>query len=284
MYRVLIDSCGELFPEMLSDPDHFASIPLTLEVDGEDIIDDDTFDQASFLSKVKASPTVPKSACPSPDAYIREFKNADHIYIITLSSKLSGSYNSACLAKDIYLEDMENEDGFEDLKVHVFDSKSASIGQTLIGQKIAELEESGMDFDEIISEVDEYIDEQHTFFILETLETLRKAGRLSGVKAMLASALSIKPVMGSTPEGSIQQLGQGRGMIRAIDKMVDDMLQVTLHTDKKTLAISHCNAPATAERVKEAVLKKANFKEVKIINTRGVSSMYANDGGIIMVV
>ena len=132
--------------------------------------------------------------------------------------------------------------------------------------------------------VDEYIDEQHTFFILETLETLRKAGRLSGVKAMLASALSIKPVMGSTPEGSIQQLGQGRGMIRAIDKMVDDMLQVTLHTDKKTLAISHCNAPATAERVKEAVLKKANFKEVKIINTRGVSSMYANDGGIIMVV
>ena len=101
MYRVLIDSCGELFPEMLSDPDHFASIPLTLEVDGEDIIDDDTFDQASFLSKVKASPTGPKSACPSPDAYIREFKNADHIYIITLSSKLSGSYNSACLAEDI---------------------------------------------------------------------------------------------------------------------------------------------------------------------------------------
>lgn len=282
MYRILIDSCGELFPEMTEDKDHFASIPLTLEVDGQEIIDDASFDQADFLKRVKASPTGPKSACPSPEAYIREFHEADHVYIITLSSKLSGSYNSACLARDIYLEDME--DGESDMKIHVFDSKSASIGETLIGKRIAELEEAGKSFEEIIRETDAYIETQHTFFILETLETLRKAGRLSGVKAMLANALNIKPVMGSTPEGSIQQLGQGRGMIRAIDRMVDSMLSVTPDPDKRTLAISHCNAPATAERLKEVLLRKSVFREIIVVPTRGVSSMYANDGGIIMVV
>ncbi|MFN2925470.1 DegV family protein [Lachnospiraceae bacterium YH-ros2228] len=284
MYRILIDSCGELFPEMVKDPDHFASIPLTLEVGNEEIPDDESFDQKAFLKKVKESPTSPKSACPSPDAFIREFKGADRIYIITLSSKLSGSYNSACLARDIYLEDMEDEDEDQTTKIHVFDSKSASIGQTLIGKRIAELEESGASFEEVVKETDAYIEEEHTFFILETLETLQKAGRLSGVKAMLANALNIKPVMGSTPQGSIQQLGQGRGMIRAIDKMIDEMLKVTSHPETKCLAISHCNAPETAEKVKEAALKKSAFREIKIVPTRGVSSMYANDGGIILVI
>ena len=139
MYKIIIDSCGELNEKMKQDS-HFANVPLTLEVDGEDIIDDASFDQTSFLAKVAASPTGPKSACPSPSAYMDEMEDAEHIYIVTLSAQLSGSYNSACLAKDLFEEEHEDED--TEFKVHVFDSKSASIGQTLIGLKIQECEEA----------------------------------------------------------------------------------------------------------------------------------------------
>jgi DegV family protein with EDD domain len=281
MYKIIIDSCGELNEKMKQDS-HFANVPLTLEVDGEDIIDDASFDQTSFLAKVAASPTGPNSACPSPSAYMDEMEDAEHIYIVTLSAQLSGSYNSACLAKDLFEEEHEDED--TEFKVHVFDSKSASIGQTLIGLKIQECEEAGMSFEEVIEAVDAYIAQQHTFFVLETLETLRKAGRLSNLKAKLASTLNIKPIMGSTEIGSIQQLGQARGMMKALDKMVECMLEVTQNCEEKVLAISHCNCPERAKLLMEKVMAKANFKEIFIVDTQGVSSMYANDGGLIMVV
>jgi len=280
MYKIIIDSCGELNAQMKADP-HFANVPLTLEVDGEEIVDDASFDQASFLAKVAASPTSPKSACPSPSAYMDEMEDAEHVYIVTLSAQLSGSYNSACLAKDLYEEDHEDED---DVRVHVFDSKSASIGQTLIGLKIAECEEAGMEFSKVVETVDAYIAEQHTFFVLETLETLRKAGRLSNLKAKLASTLNIKPVMGSTEIGSIQQLGQARGMVRALDKMVECLLEVTQNCEDKVLAISHCNAPERAQMLKDKLLQKAKFKDIFIVDAQGVTSMYANDGGLVMVV
>lgn len=283
MYKIIIDSCGEI-PQNLKQDGRFVNVPLTLEINGEDIIDDETFDQASFLEKVAKSPTGPKSACPSPASYMKAMEgDADHIYVITLSAQLSGSYNSAVLAKSLYEEELEDEDEDREVLIHVFDSKSASIGQTLIGMKIAELEEAGCSFEEVVEQTDAYIAEQHTFFVLETLETLRKAGRLSNLKAMIAGTLNIKPIMGSTDEGSIQQLGQARGMVKALDKMVECLMATAIHPEKKILAISHCNAPQAAEQLKERALKACSFKDVFIIDTQGVSSMYANDGGLIMV-
>ena len=282
MYKIIIDSCGELTEEM-KQSGKFCNVALTLQIDEEDIIDDETFDQKSFLEKVAASENGPKSACPSPSAYMEAMEgDAEHIYLVTLSSQLSGSYNSACLAKDLFEEEHEDDD--VEKKVHVFDSKSASIGQTLIGLKIAECEDSGMSFEETIATVDSYIEGQHTFFVLETLETLRKAGRLSNLKAKIATTLNIKPVMGSTEIGSIAQLGQGRGMAKALDKMVEAMMEVTENCEEKIVAISHCNCLERAELLKKKVKEQADFKGIFIVDTAGVSSMYANDGGVIMVV
>ena len=100
----------------------------------------------------------------------------------------------------------------------------------------------------------------------------------------MASTLNIKPVMGSTDEGSIQQLGQARGMKRALAKMVEDVVAATKDCEHRILAISHCNCPERAKAVKEKIEKIAKFKKIIIINTAGVSSMYANDGGVIMAV
>lgn len=279
MYKIVIDSCGEL-PEELKKDGHYCNVALELEVDGYRITDDENFDQRDFLQRVKKSRYSPKSSCPSPESYIRACEGeAEHVYVVTLSQKLSGSYNSAVLAAQLYQEEHGDKK-----QIHVFDSRSASIGETLIGMKIQELEEAGKDFGEVVSGVDAYISEMNTFFVLETLETLRKAGRLSNLKALVASTLNIKPVMGSTDEGEIQQLGQARGMKKALAKMVEDMLAVTKNCGQRVLAISHCNCPERAQYVRELIEKAASFKKILIVDTAGVSSMYANDGGVILAV
>ena len=277
-YKIIIDSCGELLDEWKKD-ECFESIPLTLMVGAEQIIDDETFDQAEFINKVAACPECPKSACPSPERYMRAYDcEAEHIYAVTLSSELSGSYNSAVLGKNLYLEEHPEK------KIHVFNSKSASGGESLIAMKIIECENKGLSFEEVISTVDEYIEEMSTFFVLENLETLRKNGRLSRVKALVASALKIKPVMGSTPEGNICQLDQARGMNRALIKLVEQVIEKTPDSAEKVLAISHCNCPARAQVLKEAFEERMKLAKIVVLDTAGVSSMYANDGGVIVAV
>ncbi|MDO5390960.1 MAG: DegV family protein [Eubacteriales bacterium] len=277
-YKIVVDSCCEL-PEKFRDDEKFESVPLVLTVEGEDIIDDATFDQASFLKKVADSPNCPKSSCPSPERYMKAYEcEAEHIYAVTLSAELSGSYNSAILGKNLFQEE------HPDVKVHVFNSRSASIGETLIALKIVECEEAGLPFEETVAVVEKYIETQHTFFVLENLETLRKNGRLGLVKGLVASALKIKPVMGSTDEGTICQLGQTRGMNKALVKMVDFIIQKTTDSENKVLAISHCNCPERAEILKEAILERMKLKDIIILDTKGVSSMYANDGGVIVAV
>ena len=277
-YKIVIDSCGELLNEW-KDDERFESVPLTLMVGADQIIDDETFDQLSFLKKVADYPECPKSACPSPERYMKAYDcEAEHIYAVTLSSELSGSYNSALLGKNLLLEDHPEK------KIHVFNSCSASIGQTLIAAKIQECEEAGMSFEEVVSTVDRYIEGQHTFFVLENLDTLRKNGRLSKVKALVASALKIKPGMGSTDEGSICQLDQARGMNRAMIKMVEQVIAKTPDSADKVLAISHCNCPARAQVLKEAFEERMKLAKIIVLDTAGVSSMYANDGGVIVAV
>lgn len=275
-FHIVADSCCELTADMKK-RGNIEIAPLTLEVGGESILDDETFDQKYFLKRVAECPECPKSACPSPDYFRKSFLNgAERCYAVTLSAQLSGSYNSAVLGANLAQE--ENED----LKIHVFNSRSASIGETLIVKKIVECEEAGMSFERVVETVELYISTQHTYFVLENLETLRKNGRLSKTKALVASALKIKPVMGATPEGDIVQLDQARGINKALMKMVDAIVNDAQHVENKTLAISHCNCPERAEMVKEALLERLAVQDVFVLDTQGVSSMYANDGGIII--
>ena len=275
-YKIVIDSCGELLDEWKQDT-RFESVPLTLTVGNENIIDDSTFDQADFLKKVADCPECPKSACPSPERYRKAFDcDADHVYCVTLSAELSGSYNSAMLGRSLVEEKHPGK------KIHIFNSCSASVGETLIALKIQECEEKGMDYKQTIDTVEHYISQQNTFFVLENLETLRKNGRLSRVKALVASALKIKPVMGATQEGTICQLDQARGMNKALVKMVEHIQEVTTDSVNRTLAISHCNCAQRAQMLKEALEEKMNLKKILVLDTAGVSSMYAKDGGVLV--
>ena len=279
-YKIIVDSCGELTYKM-KESGIYETASLSMQVDGDTIVDDETFDQADFLRLVAPSPDCPKSSFRSPGKYIGLSTGQEkRVYIVTLSSELSGSYNSAELGRKLWGE----EHSAGEKKIHVFNSRSASVGETLIAMKIHECEEAGLDFEEVVEQVEAYIEDQHTYFVLENLDTLRKNGRLTGIKSIVASALNIKPVMGSTPEGTICQLGQARGMKRALAKMVEQIARETKRAEGKVLGIAHCNCPERAREVERMLLDKIRVSSSFIVDTAGISTMYANDGGIIVVI
>lgn len=201
--------------------------------------------------------------------------DAENIFVFTLSSKLSGSYNSAVIGKTLY------EEKHGEKNIFVCDSHSASVGETQLALKAAKWSEEGLPFVEICEKLLAFRDEMKTYFVLDNLETLRKNGRLTGVKALVASTLSIKPVMAGR-EGEIEKQAQAVGMKKALAKMAELMLHEVPDTAKRVLMISHCNCKDRAEYVKKLFLAKASFEKVYILDTAGISSMYANDGGIIV--
>lgn len=273
-YKIIMDSCGEIPKEYIND-ERFESVPLGLEVGDYCILDDEDFNQKDFLRRVAEYPKCPKSSCPSPERYMMAYDcDAEHIYVVTLSAQLSGSHNSACLAQRLYAEKYDGK------KIHIVDSQSASGGETQIALKIMDLEEQGLSFDEIVERIELFRDNMKTYFVLDNLETLRKNGRLSMVKAMVASTLSIKPILAGEG-GVIVQKGQCVGIKKALGKMVDMVAEIP-DAESRRLIITHCNAYERAEFVKKNIMEKKAFKECIIMDTRGVSSMYANDGGVIV--
>lgn len=277
-YKVIVDSCGEFTPEMNAD-ERFQHVSLGIQIEDTHLTDDENLDQKELLKRIAESAQCAKSSCPSPEKYMESYHcEAERIYVVTLSSELSGSYNSAVLGKNLYEEEYGEKD------IYVFNSRSASVGETLIACKIQECEEAGMDFETVIQNVEQYIETQHTYFVLENLDTLRKNGRLTGIKSLVAGALNIKPVMGSTPEGTICQLDKARGMKKALVKMADCVAADVTNAGEKILAIAHCNCEERALEVQRMLKERFAVKSSFIVNTSGISTVYANDGGIIVVV
>ncbi len=275
-FTIIVDSSCEI-PSALKGDARIQRVPFGLQVGNWYIQDDADFDQAEFLKRVAEYEGVAKSACPSPDGFREciEKSEAERVYIITISSHLSGSFNSAKLGVSIYEED------HEDRKIHVFDSESTAGGETNLLLRIIEKEEAGLEFDEIVKEVEAFRDQQKTYFVLDNLETLKKNGRLTGVKALLASTLNIKPVMGSH-KGEIIMKGQAMGMKKALMRIADHVAAEVKDPQERTLIISHCNCPDRAEQLQKYVEAKAAFKQVLILDTSGLNSLYANDGGVIV--
>ena len=274
-FKIIVDSCCDLTPAQLRE-ECFVKVPLTIRVGSHTIVDDDTFDQGELLWRMKESETAPQSACPSPMQYLEAFDcGADDLYVVTLSALLSGSHNAAAQARSIWLEDHPGAN------VHIFNSCSASAGEVLVALKIQELAQSGMDFTTVVDQVSRYINEMETYFVLETLDTLRKAGRLTRVQSIVTGALHIKLLMGATPEGEICKKGQAMSVKQALNKMVALMADDLKHVGKR-LSIVHCNCLERAFYVKELAMKQCRFDEILVSDTGGISTMYANDGGIVV--
>ena len=274
-YRIVVYSCCEL-QEQYKNDDRFRSVPLTLEVGDYKVVDDESFNQKEFIEKVASSPQVPRSACPSPEQFMEAYRGEeDEVYVVTLSSHLSGSYNSAEVGKNLYLEKYGTK------KIHVVDSESASCGETQLAMRIMQYKEAGLSYEDTVKKVETFKRRMRTYFVLDNLETFRKNGRISGVKALTVSALNIKPIMVGV-FGSIEQKGQAIGTNKALTKMADYVVADVPDTKTRTLMITHCNCPERAEYMLDLMKKRATYKDIVVMDMAGVSTMYANDGGIIV--
>lgn len=273
-FQIIVDSCCDLPPAM-PHRDLFISVPLSIRVGEEVIVDSTSLDPAALLWKMKQSPAAPQTACPSPAQYLDAFDcGAEELYVVTLSALLSGSHNSAVQAKTIWLEE------HPDRHVHIFNSCSASAGEGLVALKIQELACAGMPFERVVAETSRYIQQLTTFFVLENLDNLRKNGRLSKLQSIVTGTLKLKLLMGSTPEGEICKRGQALSIKQALNKMISLMAADERHTGR-ILAISYCNCLERAFFVKEQALKLCRFSDVILCEAGGISTVYANDGGIV---
>lgn len=274
-FKIVVDSCCDLTPQMRKDP-CFVKVPLSIRSNGSIFVDDDTLDQADLLWAMRQSEDAPSTACPSPQAYLDAFQgSAEDVYVVTLSALLSGSHNSAEQAR-VLLEEEHPE-----CNVHVFNSCSASSGEVLTALKIQELASSGMPFKRVVREVEQFIYQMQTLFVLESLDNLRKNGRLTKLQAVVTSALKIKLLCGATPEGEICKLGQALSMKQALAKLVDRIAADPDHKGR-TVAICHCNCLDRAFQVKQQIEAKCQAGKILILEAGGITTVYANDGGIVV--
>lgn len=274
-YKIIVDSCTDLTQEMKNDQ-RIKSVPLTIQIGDKTIVDDETFDQKEFLRLVNESSETPKTACPSPDAYMQEMKGEEDVFVVTLSGNLSGSYNSALIAKEMYIEQWGHKN------IEVINSCSASIGQTLIANKLIKLIDKGLEFNEIVEKIQEFRANMKTKFLLQDVSTLAKNGRLTKIQSILVSVLNIKPILAGTKDGHIEKLGQARGFQKALKELVKYIEADAINAKEKILGIAHCNNYEKAMELKDMILEKINFKDYLIVDTAGISSTYANNGGIIV--
>ncbi len=273
--RIFADSCCDLNQE-LKEKLNIEIVPLSIFVNDKQFIDNENLDKEALLSEMRKSKDVPKTASPGPEAFLKKFRQAETVFVVTLSNQLSATYQNAKLAKNMLKDEVEEK------FIHIFDSLSASVGETVISAKIGELLEEGYENNKIVKKVNEYIKEMKTMFVLDSLDNLIKAGRLSKIKGKLASILNIKPVMGSDGNGNIKLLEKARGSKKALKRLVELVGEMRVELEDRILGIAHCNALDKAEKVKKEIEKKYNFKKIIVVETAGISTVYANEGGIII--
>ncbi len=274
-FKIIVDSCCDLTEE-LRKKFNILTVPLSIDVGDKHFVDDEDLDREGLLNAMRSSSEAPKTASPGPGPFLDLFRKYEDVFVVTLSKELSATYQNAVLAKEMLME------AAEDKFVKVFNSFSASAGETMIAYKLGELIEAGFNREEIVEKTEKYVEEMQTLFVLDSLDNLIKSGRMGRLKGKIASFFNIKPVLGGTREGTITLVDKARGSKRAVRKLIDTIGEKGENLEEKVLGIAHCNALDKAEFIKEQASEKYNFREIMIVETAGISTVYANEGGIVL--
>ncbi len=255
----------------------FVTVPLKLLVDGREFVDDGKLDVREMMAAMHAFKGASTSACPSPGDWEAEFESADCTIAITMTSALSGTYNSARVAKDAVLERHPEK------KIHVIDTRSTSGSLILMAKKVNDLIASGLSFEEVVRRAEEYNRGSTILFTLATFDNLVKTGRMSRIAGMLASNLGIRAVARNTEEGKISVLHKARGESRILSYLVDKAgkLKDLAH---KPVVITHCFNENAASKLKAMLEAAYEGIQVMILPTRGLTSFYADDQGILLCI
>lgn len=269
--NIVVDSCVDFVDETYD----MERIPFKIIIDDEELVDSN-LNMMDLIAKMKNSKNHIKTACPSPEDFINAFNKCKNTFAVTISGQLSGSYNSAMVAVNIMKEK------FPDNFVHIFDSKTAAAGQTLVAMKVKQLIEDNFNTTEIIENTNKYISKLRTLFILDSLDNLAKNGRITNLKALIANVLHIVPIMGSDDDGKIVLKEQVRGKKKAFGRLIDMIGEYNIDFEDTILGITHVNCIEKAENLKNEIKLRYNFKDIKIFKASGLSTVYADDGGIVI--
>ena len=279
MYKIVADSSTDV-DAVFQEKFPTTIVPFKLFVDGVEYIDDENLNVDVFVEAMKKSQEIPKSACPSPNDFIEYFNgDDDEIYVVTISSKLSGTYNSAVLAKNIY----ESERAAGDSKfIHVFDSQVATAGETLVARMIHEFKALDYSKEKLVEAMNEFISGIKLFFISESLDNLVKNGRISKWKGLIASTLNILPIMGNDGNGEIKLVEKVRNTNKAYSRLIEIMQQELIKSGKKIVAISHVGNPERANQIENELKNQLDLDEIINVKCAGLASLYADKKGIIV--
>ena len=267
-------SCDLKTLETHSSDIEFKSVPFVISIDGKDFVDSPEMDAFDMVDKMEASAKASTTACPSPQTWFDCFKDADYSFAITISANVSGSFNSATTAKQMI------EEQFKDKKVFVLDSKSAGAVLTMYAEKLVELINKGLSFEEVVNEIEKYKSKRHTIFALASFSNLVKNGRVGKIAGFLARILKMWGIGINTKEGKIAVKKKTRGEKNVVNAFVEDMQQNGFDDDY--VVISHCQNFELATKVKNTLLSIWKKLKIKIIPTRGLCSYYAERKGLIL--
>lgn len=269
--NLIVDSCTDFN----KDTEDIPRVPFRILIEEEEIIDEDT-DIIKLIDKMKNSKLQTRTACAPPEDFIKKLKEDANNFIVTISSPLSGSYNSAMVAMETFKE------RFPESFVHIFDSKTAAAGETLVALKVKQLIEEKLNASDIVEQVTNYISKTKTLFILDSLDNLAKNGRISNFSALMANMLHIVPIMGADNEGRIELKEKIRGKKKAFQRLVDMIGEYNVDFENTILGITHVNCLEKAEKLRDEIKEKYPFKDIKIFKSSGLSTVYAYDGGIVI--
>lgn len=271
-YRIVSDSSSNIFT--LNSEISYTTVPLKILVDGVEYVDEPGLDTEVLVAKMEASQWGSSTSCPSPQEWINAFDGADYIFGVTITSGLSGSYNSALTARDMYLE------AHPEAKVYIVDSLSTGGEMEMIIEKIAECMENDLPFEEAVQIIQEYQTHSHLLFTLESLNNLAKNGRVSPAVAKVAGLLGIRFLGRASEEGTLQQAHICRGAKKTLTSTYSEMIKTGYKGGK--VRIHHSLNPAAAEKLKNMILADFPGADVRTVPCTGLCSYYAERGGMII--
>ena len=273
MIKIVVDSCCELNLDMMEGVD-VSFVPFKLSIGSNDFLDDENLNIEDFRIKMEESKEPVKTACPSPMDFFEKFEG-DIVYVVTITSELSGTYQSAMIAKEMYLKE------YPGAKVHVFDSRSAVAGETAVFLNLVKCIKEGKSFEKTVADTEEIIERSVTIINLASLSNLAKNGRIPKIAGKLSKVLNIR-MIGKAKDGKIVPVSIERGLKRSVKSLVNKALDICDKSLKTAIVISEANALEAAKEVREMLLKDFPDRIIEITGMKGLSTTYAEEGGLVL--
>ena len=271
-FKIVTDSSADILT--LSDVP-YESVPLKIITDEKEYVDDPSLDVVGMLTDLKSYKGKSRTSCPSSGEYLAAFGDSENIFVITISSNLSGSFNAANVAANTYLAD------HPDRRVHIIDSLSTGAESFIIIEKLRSLILEGKSFEEIRAEIIDYsVNHTRLLFALESMRNLANNGRVSPVKAKMAELFGIRAVGRASTEGTLEMICKSRGPPNTANDILLNMIGDGYKGGR--VRIHHANNSSAAELVKTKILEKYPDASIDVDTTGGLCSFYAEQGGLLV--